>query len=252
MDRAKIFEMITDERNRQDAKWGEQHHLNPIWYSILGEEFGEVGKATNDYLFEDKGETPIKEELIQVAAVCVAWLEDNRRFKEYKESIKQKEPTVDCPECGGSGERTAKEFHTNKPYQLTCYKCEGSGIQKENLSKELKEKLAEAKKEIEELKEHVSDLLMKPVIKCTCGDCGEDLTFDSPLDNHFDLCLEPCNECSKEKDKQIAIGDRALEIRCKVECDIRPDNNCKLRCMDEKSCYELHLQQAQSEIEGEK
>lgn len=66
-----VFNKIHDERDRQDAKWGDQsHHPDLYWLAILGEEFGEVAKA----LLEADTEH-IYEELIQVAAVCVSWLE---------------------------------------------------------------------------------------------------------------------------------------------------------------------------------
>lgn len=61
---------IEEERDRQRAKWGEQYHSFDHWYVILGEEFGEVGRA----IFEGNTSN-LREELIQVAAVCVAALE---------------------------------------------------------------------------------------------------------------------------------------------------------------------------------
>lgn len=39
---------IRDERERQDEKWGPQHHRISDWLSILGEEYGEACKAFND------------------------------------------------------------------------------------------------------------------------------------------------------------------------------------------------------------
>ena len=62
---------VEQERNAQDAKWGEQNHPNLLWLGILGEEFGEVSKA----LIEGDPIDHVREELVQVAAVCVAWLE---------------------------------------------------------------------------------------------------------------------------------------------------------------------------------
>jgi NTP pyrophosphatase (non-canonical NTP hydrolase) len=67
----KIFELIKEERKRQDKKWGVGYQQSAgTWLAILMEEVGEVAKAvlTGDW---DNG----KKELIQVAAVCVAWLE---------------------------------------------------------------------------------------------------------------------------------------------------------------------------------
>lgn len=97
-----IFDEIEAERSRQDAKWGEQHHpdgtdklkwaveadvakvkfeeyqrkhIEPTWQMILDEEVLEAyceysGSGTPRHA--DK----LREELIQVAAVVVAWIED--------------------------------------------------------------------------------------------------------------------------------------------------------------------------------
>ncbi len=40
-----IFEAISDERLRQEGKWGARHHTPEKWFVILGEEVGEVGRA---------------------------------------------------------------------------------------------------------------------------------------------------------------------------------------------------------------
>ena len=61
--------IIYEERNRQDIKWGEQHHTNLFWLGILIEEIGEIAKA-----ILENGD--IFEELIQSIAVCIAWIED--------------------------------------------------------------------------------------------------------------------------------------------------------------------------------
>ena len=61
---------IEEERDRQRAKWGEQYHSFDHWYVILGEEFGEVGRA----IFESDTSN-LRDELVQVAAVATAILE---------------------------------------------------------------------------------------------------------------------------------------------------------------------------------
>lgn len=73
--RGDIFRSIKAERQRQDAKWGWPNeglaggNLDKK-VSILAEEFGEVAHAVLE------GDTDnLRDELIQVAAVCVAWLE---------------------------------------------------------------------------------------------------------------------------------------------------------------------------------
>lgn len=60
---------ILNERARQDEKWGEQDHDNLYWLAILSEEVGELAEALLcDY-------TRVRPELVQVAAVALAWLE---------------------------------------------------------------------------------------------------------------------------------------------------------------------------------
>lgn len=91
--RDRVFLDLENERQRQDRKWGEQHHPdgtaedNEIladdmrdrceaafgldggtWAHILTEEFFEAMAE------EDAGK--LRTELIHVAAVCVGWIED--------------------------------------------------------------------------------------------------------------------------------------------------------------------------------
>lgn len=61
---------VIAERARQDAKWGADRRLGRgAWHLILSEEVGEVAKAA---LERDPG---LRDELIQVAAVAIAWAE---------------------------------------------------------------------------------------------------------------------------------------------------------------------------------
>lgn len=69
---------INAERLRQVQKWGVQRNSTYLWNTILGEEIGEVNKASLDI---DNGLAQpheLEEELIQVIAVAVAYLEDIR------------------------------------------------------------------------------------------------------------------------------------------------------------------------------
>ena len=71
MTRAKIFDLIVAERKRQDTKWGTPNaHYDFVWNAILNEEVGEVAHALL------KPNCDLKNEIVQVAAVAVAWLED--------------------------------------------------------------------------------------------------------------------------------------------------------------------------------
>ncbi|EJB8542973.1 MazG-like family protein [Vibrio parahaemolyticus] len=54
----------------QDEKWGADRELSSfMWNAILGEEVGEVSKA----ILEKEG---LREELVQVAAVALQWIEN--------------------------------------------------------------------------------------------------------------------------------------------------------------------------------
>lgn len=82
MNRAAIFDAIETERVRQAEIWGRDHawgrgdcssrEVEPIVkVAVLSEEVGEVARAVID--MEPK--TALRRELVQVAAVAVAWLE---------------------------------------------------------------------------------------------------------------------------------------------------------------------------------
>jgi NTP pyrophosphatase (non-canonical NTP hydrolase) len=73
----KIWVDVKAERARQDAKFGVQSHDNATWKLILDEETGEVATECLQEIFGDiaNGHGNLREELIQVAAVAVAWVE---------------------------------------------------------------------------------------------------------------------------------------------------------------------------------
>lgn len=75
---------VAREREEQDEKWGEQNHGAAWWYVILGEEFGEVGRALLEArVARRQGRTEdatdhkrqARAELVQLAAVAVAMVE---------------------------------------------------------------------------------------------------------------------------------------------------------------------------------
>ena len=81
MNRIDIYAEIDDERRRQHEKWGGAHAWgsgdcssrsvhNSTKLMVLAEECGEVSRAVLD---QDREQ--LRTELIQVAAVAVAWLE---------------------------------------------------------------------------------------------------------------------------------------------------------------------------------
>ena len=72
--------LVMNERERQDAKWGEQNHDAEMWLVILGEEFGEACQAALADRFggknaTEKRESQLRKEVVQVAAVALAMLE---------------------------------------------------------------------------------------------------------------------------------------------------------------------------------
>ena len=77
------LQLVAMERIKQDAKWGEQNHDDFEWLSILSEEFGEAGRAVCEQLGSTYSKRALREnlevELIQTAAVCIAWVECIRR-----------------------------------------------------------------------------------------------------------------------------------------------------------------------------
>jgi len=73
--RAEVLENVLAERERQDSIWGDQRdNTDDTWALIALEEFGEVAKDINDNKLG-----LAYTEIIQVAAVMVAWAESLRR-----------------------------------------------------------------------------------------------------------------------------------------------------------------------------
>lgn len=65
-----ILEEIAAERAAQLLKWGQEGHPAGKWSLILAEEFGEVAKAALELR-----PMQMRAELVQLAAVAVAWIE---------------------------------------------------------------------------------------------------------------------------------------------------------------------------------
>ena len=64
-----IFDQIRGERERQDIKWGREHdqsHIPDEWISILNTRLDNIVAVEEDIL---------RKKVLQLAAVCVAWLE---------------------------------------------------------------------------------------------------------------------------------------------------------------------------------
>lgn len=76
-EKKKIIADVLAERKRSDEKWGEQNHGAYRWASIIGEEYGEMCKAINEFGFNPTLETKqdVYSETIQTIASCMAMLE---------------------------------------------------------------------------------------------------------------------------------------------------------------------------------
>lgn len=90
--RHEALQLVNKERNRQDAKWGEQNHPPQYWTGILGEEYGEYCQAVNETVFYNGEEERKKggydnmmKELTRVAAVAVGAMEALMREKYRRE-----------------------------------------------------------------------------------------------------------------------------------------------------------------------
>jgi hypothetical protein len=81
MQRSDVYALIDAERDRQLERWADVHRwgagdcssrtvADPVKVMVLTEECGEVARAVLDH--DDAG---LRAELVQVAAVAVAWLE---------------------------------------------------------------------------------------------------------------------------------------------------------------------------------
>ena len=74
-----VFQEVEAERQRQDDKWGEQNCHDFEWVSILTEEVGEAAAEANEANFnfgKNRGDfTKLRAEVLQVAAIAVAWIE---------------------------------------------------------------------------------------------------------------------------------------------------------------------------------
>ncbi len=79
------------ECERQDRKWGEQNHSPSRWFTILGEEFGEVAKETVGITFAHPWSTNYRTELTHTAAVAIRMIEayDRRLKKDLNRRLKK-------------------------------------------------------------------------------------------------------------------------------------------------------------------
>lgn len=94
-DRSLVMSDVVKERRRQTDKWGEQHHPDGTGFDVYQREADEY-KSLNDDIerigsdaqwafilleevyeaLSESNREKLREELVQVAAVAVAWIED--------------------------------------------------------------------------------------------------------------------------------------------------------------------------------
>jgi hypothetical protein len=71
---------VLKERGRQDLKWGQRRGYDPLqWLAVAGEEYGEVARHVTQGFVPPESDfdaAGYRKELIQLAAVCVAAVED--------------------------------------------------------------------------------------------------------------------------------------------------------------------------------
>jgi NTP pyrophosphatase (non-canonical NTP hydrolase) len=74
-----VLKDVVQERERQTSKWGDQQNNSHETWNVIGvEEVGEVARA----IYDKDDISHLYEEIIQVAAVYVAWAEGIRRLNE--------------------------------------------------------------------------------------------------------------------------------------------------------------------------
>lgn len=72
------IESVINERERQNAKWGEQNHDPITWAAILSEECGEYAEAALHDKFGGHAAANLREEAVHCAAVAlqiVEWID---------------------------------------------------------------------------------------------------------------------------------------------------------------------------------
>ena len=84
MTREEIYLFIDKERARQDDKWGimPRNNSDMVWLAVLTDEIGECARAILKTDWDN-----LKDEIIQVAAVAIAWLEDDENHNNGKYKV---------------------------------------------------------------------------------------------------------------------------------------------------------------------
>lgn len=86
-----ILTMVKNERVRQDENLGVQSHNDGNWQFLLNKELGDFAKAK---LSQSPKETRLRE-LVQAAAILIAWIEDEYDRTEKNLSKEQSQDPIE-------------------------------------------------------------------------------------------------------------------------------------------------------------
>ncbi len=112
-----VLAEVSEERERQDAKWGQQNHRLPMWIAILVEEVGEAAQVS---LSDQHGESladqdKAREELVQVAAVAVAAVECLDRRRMHTDRVALRPGGCGAPSCPWCAQARARHAQGEAP-----------------------------------------------------------------------------------------------------------------------------------------
>ena len=71
-----IFLDVLRERKRQDDLFGQSNQNDFVWLAVLSEEVGEASQCALHKEFGGNEAGNLRTELVQVAAVAIAWIEN--------------------------------------------------------------------------------------------------------------------------------------------------------------------------------
>jgi NTP pyrophosphatase (non-canonical NTP hydrolase) len=71
----RVLKAVKRQREKQIEKWGTQDHSPEMWYAILGEEFGEVGKEIAEGRIKPFDKAAYRKECLHTAAVALAMVQ---------------------------------------------------------------------------------------------------------------------------------------------------------------------------------
>lgn len=71
-----VLKEVKRKREEQLEKWGTQNHKPEMWYAILGEEFGEVGKEIAEGRIKPFNNAKYRKECLHTAAVALAMVQN--------------------------------------------------------------------------------------------------------------------------------------------------------------------------------